>query len=56
MGQLESLLDGTTVSLAMGQKVINIISNLMNADSKALAASANRYNPKINVYKVKNLI
>nr|XP_046228020.1 adhesion G-protein coupled receptor G2 isoform X2 [Scatophagus argus] len=41
-GQLEKLLDGPTVSQAVGQKAINIISNLMEGDSLALSASANR--------------
>lgn len=43
-GQLEKLLDGPTVSQAVGQKAVNIISNLMEGDALALAASANRYN------------
>lgn len=42
--KLEKLLDGPTVSQAVGQKTVNIISNLMKADSLALSASANRYN------------
>ncbi|KAM9337150.1 adhesion G-protein coupled receptor G2 [Symphorus nematophorus] len=41
-GQLEKLLDGPTVSQAVGQKTLNIISNLMEGDSVALSASANR--------------
>ncbi|KAE8279681.1 Adhesion G-protein coupled receptor G2 [Larimichthys crocea] len=41
-GQLEKLLDGPTVSQAVGQKAVNIISNLMEGDALALAASANR--------------
>lgn len=41
--QLEKLLDGPTVSQAVGQKAIGIISNLMEGDSQALSASANRY-------------
>ncbi|XP_078136342.1 uncharacterized protein adgrg2a isoform X2 [Sander vitreus] len=40
--KLEKLLDGPTVSQAVGQKMVNIISNLMKADSLALSASANR--------------
>ncbi|XP_062236008.1 adhesion G-protein coupled receptor G2 [Platichthys flesus] len=40
--QLERLLDGPTVSRSVGQKVINIISNLMEADAEALSATANR--------------
>ncbi|KAA8580548.1 hypothetical protein FQN60_013506 [Etheostoma spectabile] len=40
--ELEKLLEGPTVSQAVGQKVVNIISNLMNANSLALSASANR--------------
>ncbi|KAF1373236.1 hypothetical protein PFLUV_G00258280 [Perca fluviatilis] len=39
--KLEKLIDGPTVSQAVGQKVVNIISNLMEADSLALSASAN---------------
>lgn len=42
VGQLEKLLDGPTVSQSVGQKAINIISNLMDGDSVALSASANR--------------
>ncbi|XP_022622773.1 adhesion G-protein coupled receptor G2 [Seriola dumerili] len=42
VGQLENLLDGPTVSQAVGQKAVNIISNLMEGDSVALTASANR--------------
>ncbi|TKS87493.1 Adhesion G-protein coupled receptor G2 [Collichthys lucidus] len=41
-GQLEKLLDGPTVSQAVGQKAVNIISNLMEGDAQALTASANR--------------
>ncbi|XP_041817550.1 adhesion G-protein coupled receptor G2 isoform X2 [Chelmon rostratus] len=40
--QLEKLLDGPTVSQAVGQRAIGIISNLMEGDSQALSASANR--------------
>ncbi|XP_070841852.1 adhesion G-protein coupled receptor G2-like [Chaetodon trifascialis] len=40
--QLEKLLDGPTVSQAVGQKAVSIISNLMEGDSQALSASANR--------------
>ncbi|GLD69160.1 adhesion G-protein coupled receptor G2 isoform X4 [Lates japonicus] len=42
VGQLENLLDGPTVSQEVGQKAINIISNLMEGDSAALSASAKR--------------
>ncbi|XP_038587835.1 adhesion G-protein coupled receptor G2-like [Micropterus salmoides] len=42
VGELEKFLEGPTVSQAVGQKVINVISNLMGADSVALSASANR--------------
>ncbi|XP_072307429.1 uncharacterized protein [Eucyclogobius newberryi] len=42
VGQLESLLDGPSVSKAVAEKAINIISNLMEGDAKALSASANR--------------
>lgn len=42
--QLEKLLSGPTVSQAVGQMAVNIISNLMEGDSAALSASANRYN------------
>ncbi|XP_076617091.1 uncharacterized protein adgrg2a isoform X2 [Chaetodon auriga] len=40
--QLEKLLDGPTVSQAVGQKAVSIISNLMEGDPQALSASANR--------------
>ncbi|XP_073344180.1 adhesion G-protein coupled receptor G6-like [Pagrus major] len=40
--QLEKLLDGPTVSQAVGQKAISVISNLMGGDSVALSESANR--------------
>ncbi|XP_028425399.1 adhesion G-protein coupled receptor G2 [Perca flavescens] len=39
--KLEKLMDCPTVSQAVGQKLVNIISNLMEADSLALSASAN---------------
>ncbi|XP_044033210.1 adhesion G-protein coupled receptor G4 [Siniperca chuatsi] len=42
VGQLEKVLGGPTVSQAVGQKAINVISNLMGANSVALSASANR--------------
>uniref|UniRef100_A0A3Q3F875 Adhesion G-protein coupled receptor G2 n=2 Tax=Labrus bergylta TaxID=56723 RepID=A0A3Q3F875_9LABR len=42
VGQLEELLEGPTVSRSVGQKAINIVSNLMGSDSSALSASANR--------------
>lgn len=42
--QLEKLLAGPTVSQAVGHMAVNIISNLMEGDSAALSASANRYN------------
>ncbi|XP_070784639.1 adhesion G-protein coupled receptor G4 [Enoplosus armatus] len=42
VGQLEKILEGPTVSQAVGQKAINVISNLMGGDSVALSASANR--------------
>ncbi|XP_055086241.1 adhesion G-protein coupled receptor G2 [Periophthalmus magnuspinnatus] len=42
VGQLERLFDGPSVSQSMGEKAINIISNLMDGDPQALAASANR--------------
>ncbi|XP_035513031.1 adhesion G-protein coupled receptor G2 [Morone saxatilis] len=42
VGQLEKLLDGPTVSQAVGQKAIEIISNLMEGDSLALSSSANK--------------
>lgn len=42
-GQLDSLLDGPNVSQAVGQKIINIISNLMNASPAVLLASSNRF-------------
>ncbi|TWW70708.1 Adhesion G-protein coupled receptor G2 [Takifugu flavidus] len=40
--QLGKLLDGPTVSQGVGQMALNIISNLMDGDSRALSASANR--------------
>ncbi|KAK5849973.1 hypothetical protein PBY51_014264 [Eleginops maclovinus] len=42
VGILEKILDGPFVSKAVGQKVINIVSNLMKGNSVALSASANR--------------
>ncbi|KAK5878212.1 hypothetical protein CesoFtcFv8_025644 [Champsocephalus esox] len=42
VGNLEKLLDGSSVSKAVGQKVINVVSNLMEGNSVALSASANR--------------
>ncbi|KAL6097563.1 adgrg2 [Pungitius sinensis] len=42
VGDLEKLLDGPTVSLALGQKAVNVISNLMGGNSLAVSASANR--------------
>ncbi|KAM6900084.1 adhesion G-protein coupled receptor G2 [Xenentodon cancila] len=42
VNQLEKLLDGPSVSQLLGQKAINIISNLMEADPSALSSSANR--------------
>lgn len=42
--QLEKLLDGPTVSRSVGQKAINVISNLIEGDSQAISESANRYN------------
>lgn len=44
MGDLEKLLEGPTVSKAVGQNVVNIISNLMGGNTLALSASANRCN------------
>ncbi|XP_054479347.1 adhesion G-protein coupled receptor G6-like [Anoplopoma fimbria] len=41
-GNLEKLLDGPNVSQALGQKVVKVISNLMEGDSLALSTSANR--------------
>lgn len=43
VGQLESLLDDHSVSQAAGQKIITIISNLMNASPAVLLASSNRF-------------
>ncbi|XP_030253845.1 adhesion G-protein coupled receptor G2-like, partial [Sparus aurata] len=40
--QLEKLLDGPTVSRSVGQKAINVISNLIEGDSQAISESANR--------------
>uniref|UniRef100_H3D7X9 Adhesion G-protein coupled receptor G2 n=1 Tax=Tetraodon nigroviridis TaxID=99883 RepID=H3D7X9_TETNG len=40
--QLEKLLEGPTVSQAMGRMALNIISNLMDGDAQALSASAGR--------------
>nr|XP_040023661.1 adhesion G-protein coupled receptor G2-like isoform X2 [Gasterosteus aculeatus aculeatus]XP_040023663.1 adhesion G-protein coupled receptor G2-like isoform X2 [Gasterosteus aculeatus aculeatus] len=42
VGDLEKLLEGPTVSKAVGQNVVNIISNLMGGNTLALSASANR--------------
>ncbi|CAL9697752.1 unnamed protein product [Knipowitschia caucasica] len=42
VGQLEGLLDGPSVSQSVGEKAVNIISNLMEGDAQALSASANR--------------
>ncbi|KAL3040771.1 hypothetical protein OYC64_011714 [Pagothenia borchgrevinki] len=42
VGNLERLLDGSSVSKAVGQKVINVVSNLMEGNSVALSASVNR--------------
>ncbi|KAM6908137.1 adhesion G-protein coupled receptor G2 [Lycodopsis pacificus] len=39
---LEKLLEGPTVSKALGQKAVSVISNLMGGNSLALSASANR--------------
>ncbi len=43
-GKLEKLMEGPTVSKAVGQKAVNIINNLMEGDSQVLSASANKYN------------
>ncbi|XP_034416593.1 uncharacterized protein LOC117749883 [Cyclopterus lumpus] len=42
VGNLEKLLDGPTVSQALGQKAVNVISNLMEGDSLALSVSSSR--------------
>ncbi|KAM9839731.1 uncharacterized protein adgrg2a [Aulostomus maculatus] len=42
VGQLEKILEGPTISQTMGQKAINIVSNLMESDPLALSAAANR--------------
>ncbi|KAM7369662.1 hypothetical protein PAMP_010966 [Pampus punctatissimus] len=42
VGKLEKLLDGPTVSQTAGKTTINIVSKLMQSDSQALSASANR--------------
>lgn len=47
-GKLRSLLDGPSVCHAVGQKAISIISNMMEGDSVALSACANRY-PSCNL-------
>lgn len=44
-GQLEKLLEGPSVSQAVGQKAVAMISNLMEGDSLTLSTSANRWNP-----------
>ena len=44
MGKLEKLLDGPSVSESLGNKAVTVVSNLMDGDSGALSASANRYN------------
>ncbi|XP_034718260.1 adhesion G-protein coupled receptor G2 [Etheostoma cragini] len=54
--ELEKLLEGPTVSQAVGQKVVNIISNLMNADSLALSASANRLVHLVDVLGLKLVV
>lgn len=43
VGQLEKILGGPSVSQAVGQKAISIISNLMEVDTRALSTSAHRY-------------
>ncbi|XP_041670676.1 uncharacterized threonine-rich GPI-anchored glycoprotein PJ4664.02 [Cheilinus undulatus] len=42
VGQLERLLEGPSVSQSVGQKAIEIVSNIMGGNPEALAASANR--------------
>ncbi|KAM6971575.1 adhesion G-protein coupled receptor G2 [Tautogolabrus adspersus] len=42
VGQLEKLLVGPTVSQSVGQMAINIVTDLMEGNSAALSASANR--------------
>lgn len=44
-GQLEKLLEGPSVSQAVGQKAVAMISNLMEGDWMTLSTSANRWNP-----------
>ncbi|XP_026219871.1 mucin-3A isoform X2 [Anabas testudineus] len=51
--QLEKLLDGPSVSQTIGQKTINIISNLMNASPAALLASSNRITHMVDNLGVK---
>ncbi|XP_047200551.1 adhesion G-protein coupled receptor G2 [Hippoglossus stenolepis] len=41
-GQLEKLLDGSSISKSVGQKIITIISNLMEGNAGALSGLANR--------------
>lgn len=45
VGMLEELLDSPTVSQDLGQKTLNVISNLMDGDSAAVSSSANRFDP-----------
>uniref|UniRef100_A0A3P8UGF1 Adhesion G-protein coupled receptor G2 n=2 Tax=Cynoglossus semilaevis TaxID=244447 RepID=A0A3P8UGF1_CYNSE len=40
--QLEKLLEGPSVSESLGQKVVQVVSNLVEADPAALSGSANR--------------
>ncbi|XP_053715501.1 mucin-5AC-like isoform X1 [Synchiropus splendidus] len=42
VGQLEKILEAESISIESGQKAINVISNLMQADPAVLAPSANR--------------
>ncbi|XP_028290939.1 uncharacterized protein adgrg2a isoform X2 [Gouania willdenowi] len=42
VGDLEKLLNASSVSLSMGQKAVRVISNLMGGDSDALSGSAHR--------------
>uniref|UniRef100_UPI0037E87F5B adhesion G-protein coupled receptor G2 n=1 Tax=Semicossyphus pulcher TaxID=241346 RepID=UPI0037E87F5B len=42
VGQLEKLLEGPSVSQSLGQKAINVVTNLLEGDSAALSASSNR--------------
>lgn len=49
--ELEELLEGPTVSQAVGRMALNIISNLMDGASQALSASASRYKSRTQTHR-----